>query len=85
MMEVSGQLYDGTPFSIRAQEHHVLPNEKVEGDKSVDGFLRVEHVGEQHDRAIVVLPAPDIKFGKNITVKTHDLYPENVSINDFIR
>lgn len=84
MLDVSGQLYDGTPFTLTTQEHYVLPNEKVEEEKKVDGFVRVEEVGRQHDRAIVVLPGPSLVFGKNITVKTHDLYPENVSIKDFI-
>lgn len=84
MCDVSGQLFDGTSFKLTTQDHYVLPNEKLEEGKTTDGFVRVHEVGRQHDRATVVLPGPSLIFGRNITVKTHDLYPENVSVKDFI-
>ena len=82
---VKGSLYDGTPFTILVQEHHTLPNEPVYLSKTVDGFLRVEHVVEQGDRAAIVLPAPSIQFSTNITVNTVWLYPVDVSIKNFTR
>jgi len=50
--------------------HEVLPNEPLTTEKEVvDGWMLVDHVGEQGDRAFVVLPAASIEYGKNLSVQ----------------
>lgn len=79
-------MYDGTPFSLRVHQNKVQLNEPITEEKpNVDGWMEVEVIGEQDGRSSIVLPAPTIEFGKNLSVKSHQLMPLGVTIDNFIK
>lgn len=83
MWVVSSVMYEGTPFSLKVQTHHVVPNEPVEEGRIVDGFLYVEQIGQQHQRVAIVLPAAAYTYGTNVTVNALQLQPYMTDISMF--
>lgn len=83
LYNVSANMYDGTAFDLKVNEHKVVLNEPLSPDRAVEGWMEVEHVGEQNDRASIVLPAPSITYGTNVTVSTLKLMPYNMAISSF--
>lgn len=84
--EVTSQHYDGTPFIVKANSKQIQFNDPLEEEnQAVSGFLYVEQVGEQGDRAFIVLPTPSIQYGKNICVSTNMLRPMHDSIENYIK
>jgi hypothetical protein len=80
---VSSKMYDGTVFSLKVSMHQVVLNEDLDEGRAVPGWVNVEHVGEQAGRAAIVLPAPTLNFGCNVSVNALMLQPMNLNINHF--
>lgn len=86
MFKVCSKHYDGTPFSLKVNQFQFTTNEPfTEEKRTVDGWLFVEHMGQQGDRAFIVLPAATIEFGKTLSVSIYDLLPPNPSIKDYTK
>jgi hypothetical protein len=86
MYKVTSQHYDGTPFALKVPVHEVILNEPITEEKDVvEGWLLVDHVGEQGDRAFIVMPAASIEYGRNLSVSVHQLLPAHVTIQDYMK
>lgn len=84
MVRVSSVHYDGTPFELKVPIRHVALNEAITAEKpSVSGFMFVDHVGEQGDRASIVMPGASTEYGRNVTVSVNNLLPASVTLDDY--
>jgi hypothetical protein len=70
---IQGKLFDGTGFSLFAQESDLRFDEEPTSDKPVKGWIRVK-LGPQKDNLLLVtLPQPTFENGQTITVKTNQV------------
>ena len=84
MFRVRAALFDGTPLSFKTEKGNVeLSDPITEESPSVDGWVHVTHVGQQHDLVLIVLPSPSLEFGKNVNVNEMVLMPLGVTIDRF--
>jgi hypothetical protein len=79
---VRSQMYDGTPFELKVSPTIVDFGEPSEGGPVI-AYLGVEHIGQQQDRASIVLPGPTLNYGRNVSVSEHQLLPYGLKITDF--
>jgi hypothetical protein len=79
-----GSLYDGTPFDLLVDQFDVQLNEEfLPSRTTVTGFLFVVQEAQQADVCYLTLPKPTLAHGKQITVKSIQLMPREVTIDSF--
>lgn len=84
MFRATSEMVDGTPFSVKVQPQDLIFNDQLtENRTTVDGWLFVEHVGEQNSKAAITLPAPSLEHGRNVVVSALKLMPRHVTIEMF--
>ena len=83
MLKFHSNLYDGTEFSLNVDKNDVQLNESLENSHRVSGFLFVRQEAKQGDICYLTLPKPTLNYGKQISVKEHQLMPRKMSIEDF--
>lgn len=83
-LKFHGSLYDGTPFDLRVDQFDVQINEEFMPSRTtVMGFLFVRQEAQQGDVCYLTLPKPTLTYGRQITVRDHQLMPRVVSIASF--
>ena len=83
-LKFSSKLYDGTSFSLNVDQVDVQLNEDFRPSKTVvTGFLFVQQEAQQSDICYLTLPKPTLNYGRQITVKSIQLMPREVSIKNF--
>jgi hypothetical protein len=79
-----GEVFDGTPFTCRVSPHDVQMNEEFLPSRlSITGFLFVDQEGKSGGICYLTLPKPSETFGRQISVKDHQLMPREVKLADF--
>ncbi len=73
---VCGKLFNGTDFSLFAPVDDVKPEGEVTRGKWVSGWIRVATGTRKGDCVLVALPQPALENGQIISVKIHDISPE---------
>ncbi len=66
---VHGELFDGTGFSLFAEERDLKFDQKPTEEKFVNGGIRVIPGALKEDLLLVTLPHPTFENGQTITVR----------------
>lgn len=70
---IQGWLFDGTEFSMFAEEEHLRFEEKPSEDNPVVGCIRVVPGPKKGDILLVTLPQPTFENGQTISVKASQI------------